>query len=102
MNDKNHFKLISTILFLIICIIYFVTNCKSKIFNKPIWPCPYNQSRLKNLYVKESSGKYTSQSLFDIYSFTHVSHGIILFYVYITVETHCRIPYMNTITHAFM
>ena len=81
MNNKDHFKLISIILFIIVCIIYFTTNCKSKIFNKPIWPCPYNESRLKHLYIKESSGKYTSQSLFDIYSFTHVSHGIILFYV---------------------
>ena len=80
MNDKNHFKIISIIFFITICLIYLLTNCKSTIFNKPIWPCPYNQNRLKNLYIKKASGKYTSQSLFDIYSFTHISHGILLFY----------------------
>ena len=78
---NNHIKIISIISFLIIVSILLLTNCNTKIFNRPVWPCPYNENRLKHLYIKESSGKYTSQSLFDIYSFTHISHGILLFYI---------------------
>jgi len=48
---------------------------------RPVWPCPYNNGRLNHLYVTEASGKWTSESLLDIYSFTHISHGIILYYV---------------------
>ena len=94
MNDKNHFKIISIIFFITICLIYLLTNCKSTIFNKPIWPCPYNQNRLKNLYIKEASGKYTSQSLFDIYSFTHISHGILLFYILYYLNNYKKYKYM--------
>ena len=63
-------------------------NCNTKIYDKPIWPCPYNENRLKHLYIKEASGKYTSQSLFDIYSFTHISHGIIFFYILSKLNHH--------------
>lgn len=67
--------------FIIIISLYLIVPCNSKIFNRPIWSCPYNQNRLLHLYIPESDGEYTSQSLFDVYSFTHISHGMILFYV---------------------
>lgn len=72
-------------IFLIFILLFFMlflmTNCQSKLLGKPVWPCPYNENRLRHIYVSESSGKYTSQSVLDPYSLTHVSHGILLFYI---------------------
>jgi len=76
---SDHLKKIFLIIFLII-LISLTRPCNSHIFGKPLWPCPYN-SRLKHLYIKDADGPYTSQSLFDIYSFTHISHGMILFFI---------------------
>jgi hypothetical protein len=81
MKDNNHMKIVHIIFFIIIIMIYILSDCKTKILNRPVWPCPYHENRLWNLYINEASGKYTSQSLFDIYSFTHISHGILLFYI---------------------
>ena len=83
----------------LIVIIYITTDCNSKIYGKPIWSCPYNEERLKNLYIPESDGKYTSQSLFDIYSFTHISHGILLFYIlrYIYKKKNEKMIYISII-----
>ena len=63
---------------IIIILLYIFTDCNTKIRNTPVWPCPYN-NRLKNIYIDKPDDKYTSLSLFDIYSFTHISHGLILF-----------------------
>ena len=64
--------ILNTILLILLIIFISLTRpCNSSLFSKPLWPCPYN-SRLKHLYINESDGKYTSQSLFDIYSFTHI------------------------------
>tara|TARA_Y100000389_G_C17121689_1_gene345745 strand:+ start:53 stop:619 length:567 start_codon:yes stop_codon:yes gene_type:complete len=79
--NNNHIKGVIIIFTIIVIILYNITNCKSQFNNRPIWPCPYNENRLKHIYINEASGKYTSQSLFDIYSFTHISHGILLFYI---------------------
>jgi len=69
----------------IIIVVYFMTNCDTKYNNKPIWPCPYN-NRLTNIFISKPDDEYTSMSLFDIYSFTHISHGmlffIILYYIF--------------------
>ncbi len=78
---NNHITIVFIILIGIVLFILLFTNCNKKIYNRPVWPCPYNENRLKHLYIKESSSKYTSQSLFDPYSFTHISHGILLFYI---------------------
>tara|TARA_Y100001958_G_C21225071_1_gene550488 strand:+ start:1485 stop:2042 length:558 start_codon:yes stop_codon:yes gene_type:complete len=78
---NKQFNIIITIFLLIIIILHLFSNCDSKINSRPVWPCPYNESRFKHLYIKEENGKYTSQSLFDIYLFTHLSHGILLFYL---------------------
>ena len=64
----------------IIILLYIFTDCNTKFRNTPVWPCPYN-NRLKNIYIDKPDDKYTSLSLFDIYSFTHISHGILLFYI---------------------
>ena len=75
MIGKNHFKIISIILFIIICLIYLLTNCKSTIFNKPIWPCPYNVNRLKNLYIKESQLSFRNlQILINISKYFNFSN----------------------------
>jgi hypothetical protein len=78
---NNHIKGVLISFIVIIIVLYIVSDCNTSILNRPIWPCPYNENRLRNLYINESSGKWTSQSLFDIYSFTHINHGILLFYV---------------------
>ena len=64
----------------IIILLYIFTDCDTKFINTPIWPCPYN-NRLKNIYIDKPDDKYTSLSLFDIYSVTHISHGLILFMI---------------------
>ena len=74
------FDMIYFMFYMIIILLYFNTTCDSKINNVPIWPCPYND-RLKNIYIDKPNDKYTSLSLFDIYSFTHISHGIIVFLI---------------------
>jgi len=61
-----------------IILLYIFTDCDSKINDKSIWPCPHND-RLKYIYIDKPDDKYTHLSLFDIYSFTHISHGMILF-----------------------
>ena len=73
-----HYILLSFIV--IIILLYIFTDCNTKFRNTPIWPCPYN-NRLKNIYIDKPDDKYTSLSLFDIYSFTHISHGLILFMI---------------------
>lgn len=75
------FQKIFILIIIIIIILYFITDCDTKIYNKPVWPCPYNENRLKNIYIKESAGEYTSLSLFDVYSFTHICHGILFYYI---------------------
>ena len=65
---NNHIKGVLISFIVIIIVLYIVSDCNTSILNRPIWPCPYNENRLRNLYINESSGKWTSQSLFDIYS----------------------------------
>lgn len=74
------FYILFLIFISIILFLYLFTNCKSKFFNTPIWPCPYN-NRLTNIYIDKPDDKFTSLTLFDIYSFTHISHGLILFII---------------------
>ena len=91
---NNIIVFIFIIFFVIITSLLLFSNCNTKIYDKPIWPCPYNENRLKYLYIKEASGKYTSQSLFDIYSFTHISHGILLFYILYYLNNYKKYKYM--------
>ena len=66
------------LLILLIIFISFTRPCNSSLFSKQLWPCPYN-SRLKHLYISDQM-ENISQSLFDIYSFTHISHNDIILY----------------------
>ena len=63
-----------------IILLYILTDCDTKLNDRQIWPCPHND-RLKYIYIDKPDDKYTSLSLFDIYSFTHISHGLILFMI---------------------
>ena len=77
---------------ILIISLYFLTNCDTKYNNKPIWPCPYD-NRLTNIYISKPDDQYTSMSLFDIYSFTHVSHGMLLFLI-LSYIFKTKSPYM--------
>ena len=80
MSENKVFQLTFIIFIIIIVVLFRTTNCESKFRKTPIWPCPYND-RLSNLYIDKPDDKFTSLSLFDIYSFTHISHGMILFVI---------------------
>ena len=79
---NNVFYYIFLIFVIMIILLYIFTDCDSKINNTPIWPCPHND-RLKYIYIDKPDDKYTSLSLFDIYSLTHITHGLILFTLFI-------------------
>ena len=46
-----------------------------KIFGRPLW---HNPKKLINF---ELDGKGTSQQIFDIYSFSHITHGILFYFL---------------------
>ena len=48
---------------------------------RPIW---YNPKKIISL---ELDGADTSQQIFDIYSFSHITHGILLFYFFKYLNT---------------
>ena len=98
---NNHIEAVSYAFLCVIISIYFLSDCETTFMDRPVWPCPYGESRLKNLYVTESSGKWTSQSLFDAYSFTHICHGIILFYVLYYIHGQQKYTYMIYIALAY-
>lgn len=60
--------------FFILTIMYLWYTKREMLRNTPIW------HKDKHIFTLESSGKETSQLLFDPYSVTHISHGI-LFYL---------------------
>lgn len=71
-----HILNIITILVIIIIIIYIFTKPEQNIYGKrPYWPLP------KNIIDTHIDGSNTSQMLFDPYSFSHVSHGIIVYLI---------------------
>ena len=46
-----------------------------EIFGRPLWHHP------KKLINFELDGKGTSQQIFDIYSFSHITHGILFYFL---------------------
>ena len=82
---NNIIKIIFISFIFIFVLLSIFIPCNLKFKGRPIWPCP-NNNRFKNIYINNASGEYTSQSLFDPYSFTHISHGILLhnFFNYIS------------------
>lgn len=79
LKDKN-IKDIIYILTIIIIILYFITDENTKIFGKEVWPIK-KEERLQKLIVLNPYDKYKDRSVFDPYSITHISHGILLYYI---------------------
>lgn len=59
----------------IIIILYISPITEEKLFTRPIW------NNEKKLIDFDLDGKKTSQQPFDIYSFSHISHGILFYYM---------------------
>jgi len=69
-------KLIFYALFILSAImVYLYCSPQLKMFGRPVW---YSK---KKLISWELDGKDTSQQVFDIYSFTHFSSGILLYLI---------------------
>tara|TARA_B100000900_G_C20426801_1_gene653287 strand:- start:266 stop:796 length:531 start_codon:yes stop_codon:yes gene_type:complete len=68
--NKELFYIILSILL----ILYILPIKEQKILNRPIWHNP------KKLIDYELDGNGTNQQLFDIYSFSHISHGILFYH----------------------
>lgn len=62
-------------IFVVTIIICSFLPTEKKFLGRPIWHYP------KSLIDYELDGPGTSQQVFDIYSFSHITHGIILYYV---------------------
>ena len=80
MEEKNIYLIIKSII-IIIFILYLIPNKNSKLYGKPIWHSP------KKFIDYELDGKGTSQQLFDIFSFSHISHGILLYFILQKINT---------------
>ena len=80
MNYIETITIMLLIIFLIIVVIYIYTKSTTKIFNKEIWPIK-KEERLNKLIVYEATDKYKDRTLLDPYSITHISHGILLYYI---------------------
>ena len=89
MTIEQHFILVLTILGLIICFLY-TWDCNAvfkigdsgntKLDEMPIWQCPEENnkfSRISKIFDMNKTGQ--SMGLFDKWSFTHITHGYILF-----------------------
>ena len=61
--------------FLALLIIYLFISPKAELGGKQIWHIP---TRLINY---ELDGRGTNKQVFDIYSFSHVTHGILFYYI---------------------
>ncbi|KKL27937.1 hypothetical protein LCGC14_2380180 [marine sediment metagenome] len=69
--------IINTIFILILAILflYIFVDPNAKLFGRKVW---YDPQRLLSC---ERDGEQTSQQIFDIYSFSHVTHGILLYFI---------------------
>jgi hypothetical protein len=80
MEVKNIYLIIKSIV-IIIFILYLFPNKNSKLYGKPIWHKP------KKIIDFKLDGKGTSQQLIDIYSLSHISHGIIFYFILQKINT---------------
>ena len=67
--------IILSISFTIIVFLYLFVNPNKKILSRPIWYDP------KKLIDYELDGDATTKQIFDVYSFSHITHGIILYLI---------------------
>ena len=64
-----------TIIIIITLIIYVLPTTNYRIFGRPIW---YNPKKIIDL---ELDGKGTSQQFLDIYSLSHITHGVLFYFL---------------------
>ena len=60
--------------------IYIYTDSDTKIFGKEIWPVK-KEERLKKLIIYKATDKYKDRTVIDPYSITHISHGILFYFI---------------------
>ena len=94
MNYIETITIMLLIIFFIIVVIYIYTKSTTKIFNKEIWPIK-KEERLNKLIVYEATDKYKDRTLLDPYSITHISHGILLYYIMNIIIDICRHFYLK-------
>ena len=74
-------KNIVIFLTILIIIIYFTTDEKSKLFNTHVWPIKKSE-RINKAISYNIIDHEKDITLIDPYSITHISHGIILFLLF--------------------
>lgn len=62
------------VFFFLLLIIYFITPYNLKLIGRPLW---HNPRKFVNFKLDD---KGTSQQILDIYSFSHITHGILLLF----------------------
>lgn len=56
-------------------LIFYFSPSGAKLFGRPVWHDP------KKIIDYELDGKGTSMQIFDIYTFSHITHGILLYFI---------------------
>jgi hypothetical protein len=70
-----YFKNSSIVFIVIIILFYLITNKYRKFKNKDIWYEP------RKIIDYDLDGSSTSKQVFDIYTFSHISHGILYYLI---------------------
>ena len=63
--------------FFLLLIICSIIPSNVKLMGRPLWHDP------KKIIDFELDGKGTSQQILDIYSFSHITHGILFYFSYL-------------------
>ncbi len=71
----NQTVLFITSVLILTLFLYIFIDPNAKFLGRKIWYDP------KRLISCERDGKDTSQQVFDIYSFSHITHGILLYFI---------------------
>tara|TARA_A100001015_G_scaffold320612_1_gene447633 strand:- start:5211 stop:5729 length:519 start_codon:yes stop_codon:yes gene_type:complete len=71
----NIIKYIIIFLIIILILIYFFVPYNFKLFNRVVWT---KNKRIINFKLND---KNTDKEIFDIYSFSHITHGVLLCYL---------------------